>query len=412
MTDINSPTPASPAPPPSRPADIIRDDAQALDVAARLAADFATTASSRDSERLLPWTELDQYSTSGLWGITVPREYGGAGVSAKTVAQTIVTIGAADGSLSQIPQNHYYALEVLRVGGSAEQKAFFYERVLAGERLGNALAEIGQRDFKRRTRLVRDPGGWYVDGKKFYCTGAIYAHWIPTLVVAEEEGAPVTYLAFVPRNAPGVTIYDDWDGFGQRVTGSGTVLFERVRIEPEWVVPFQTSFERPTTIGPFAQIMHAAIDLGIGFGAYQEMLRFIRERARPWLDAKVDRASDDPLTLHQVGNVWLRLRAAQALLDRAAAEVDAAQADMTEESVARASIAVAEAKILATKAGLLAANKLFELSGTSSTLAEDNLDRYWRNVRTHTLHDPVRWKYQAVGNYYLNGKLPPRHGAI
>ncbi|HEX8044688.1 SfnB family sulfur acquisition oxidoreductase [Rhizobium sp.] len=412
MTEINSPQPASPAPPPSRPADIIRDDAQALEVAERLAAGFATTASSRDSERLLPWAELDQYSTSGLWGITIPREYGGAGVSAKTVAQTIVTIGAADGSLSQIPQNHYYALEVLRVGGSAEQKAFFYERVLAGERLGNALAEIGQRDFKRRTRLVRDPGGWYVDGKKFYCTGAIYAHWIPTLLVAEEEGAPVTYLAFVPRNAPGVTIHDDWDGFGQRVTGSGTVLFERVRVEPEWVVPFQSSFERPTTIGPFAQIMHAAIDLGIGFGAYQEMLRFIRERARPWLDAKVDRASDDPLTLHQVGNVWLRLRAAQALLDRAAAEVDAAQADLTEESVARASIAVAEAKILATKAGLLAANKLFELSGTSSTLAEDNLDRYWRNVRTHTLHDPVRWKYQAVGNYYLNGKLPPRHGAI
>ncbi|MQB44890.1 SfnB family sulfur acquisition oxidoreductase [Rhizobium sp. ICMP 5592] len=412
MTEINSPKPVSPAPPPSRPADIIRDDVQALEVAERLATDFATTASSRDSERLLPWAELDQYSTSGLWGITVPREYGGAGVSAKTVAQTIVTIGAADGSLSQIPQNHYYALEVLRVGGSAEQKAFFYKRVLAGERLGNALAEIGQRDFKRRTRLVRDPGGWYVDGKKFYCTGAIYAHWIPTLVVAEEEGTPVTYLAFVPRDAPGVTIHDDWDGFGQRVTGSGTVLFERVRVEPEWVVPFQTSFERPTTIGPFAQIMHAAIDLGIGFGAYQEMLRFIRERARPWLDAKVDRASDDPLTLHQVGNVWLRLRAAQALLDRAAAEVDAARADMTEESVARASIAVAEAKILATKAGLLAANKLFELSGTSSTLAEDNLDRYWRNVRTHTLHDPVRWKYQAVGNYYLNGKLPPRHGAI
>ncbi|MBB3610317.1 SfnB family sulfur acquisition oxidoreductase [Rhizobium sp. BK602] len=412
MTDIHASGPVLPAPPPSRSADIIADDAQALAVAQQLADDFAATASLRDSGRLLPWTELDQYSTSGLWGISIPRHYGGAGVSAKTLAKTIVTIGAADGSLSQIPQNHYYALEVLRVGGSEEQKAFFYGRVLAGERLGNALAEIGQRDFKRRTRLVRDPGGWYVDGKKFYCTGAIYAHWIPTLVVAEEEAGPVTYLAFVPRSAPGVTIQDDWDGFGQRVTGSGTVLFERVKVEPEWVVPFQTSFERPTTIGPFAQIMHAAIDLGIGFGAYREMLRFVRERARPWLDAKVDNAADDPLTLHQVGNVWLRLRAAEALLDRAAAEVDAAQADMTEESVARASVAVAEAKILATKAGLLAANKLFELSGTSSTLADDNFDRYWRNVRTHTLHDPVRWKYQAVGNYYLNGKLPPRHGAI
>jgi alkylation response protein AidB-like acyl-CoA dehydrogenase len=138
----------------------------------------------------------------------------------------------------------------------------------------------------------------------------------------------------------------------------------------------------------------------------------VRERARPWIDSKVERAADDPLTLREIGNVHVRLRAAEALLERAGRAVDTAQTDMTEESVAAASIAVAEAKILATKAGLLASNKLFELSGTSATLAEDNLDRHWRNVRTHTLHDPVRWKYQAVGNYYLNGKRPPRHGAI
>ncbi|EGE61319.1 putative acy-CoA dehydrogenase [Rhizobium etli CNPAF512] len=158
--------------------------------------------------------------------------------------------------------------------------------------------------------------------------------------------------------------------------------------------------------------MHAAIDLGIGQGAYREMLRFIRERSRPWIDAKVERAVDDPLTLYGVGEVKVRLRAAQALLARAAALVDTAQCDMTEQTVAAASVAVAEAKILSTKAGLLAGSKLFELSGTSSTLSEDNLDQYWRNVRTHTLHDPVRWKYQAIGNYYLSGKLPPRHGAI
>ncbi|MCD1262304.1 SfnB family sulfur acquisition oxidoreductase [Shinella sumterensis] len=391
---------------------IIRDDAHALEVAHILAADFAREAAVRDAERRLPWDELERYTASGLWGATVPKAYGGAGISTVTLAKAIAIIAAADGSLAQIPQNHFYALEVLRVGGSEAQKQFFFNRVLAGDRLGNALAEVGTRDFKRRTRLVREPAGWFVDGEKFYCTGALYAHWIPTLVVAEEDEAEVSYLAFVPRDAPGVTIIDDWDGFGQRVTGSGSVKFGRVRVEPEWVVPFKASFDRPTTIGPHAQIMHAAIDLGIGFGAFEETLRFVRDRARPWLDSGVDKASADPLTLHQIGHVRLRLRAAEALVERAGRFVDAAQAAPDEDSVANASIAVAQARILTTKAGLLAAEKLFELSGTSATASEDNLDRYWRNVRTHTLHDPVRWKYQAVGNFHLNGKRPPRHGAI
>jgi alkylation response protein AidB-like acyl-CoA dehydrogenase len=220
------------------------------------------------------------------------------------------------------------------------------------------------------------------------------------------------YIVFVPRTAAGVTIHDDWDGFGQRVTGSGTVRFDHVEVEPDWVIPFQDSFERPTSIGPVAQIIHAAIDLGIGQGAYRDMLDFVKTRSRAWIDAKVDSASQDPLTLSEIGQVKLRLRAAEALVGRAALLVDAAMEAPDEKNVAAASIAVAEAKILTTRAGLLAANKLFELSGTSSTMADDNYDRHWRNVRTHTLHDPVRWKYQAIGQYYLNGRLPPRHGAI
>lgn len=403
---------ASPAPQPVRVPTLLRSDEAAIRAAEKLAEEFAPGASVRDANRLLPWKELDTFTASGLWAITVPKEYGGAGVSTGTLARVTSIIAAADGSLSQIPQNHFYALEVLRVGGTEAQKRFFYGRVLAGDRLGNALAEIGHKDFKRRTRLIRESGKLFVDGKKFYCTGAIYAHWIPTLVTAEESGREVLYLVFVPRAAPGVVIYDDWDGFGQRVTGSGSVSFDRVEVQEDWVVPFTASFERPTTIGPLAQIIHAAIDLGIGQGAYAEMLRFVRERARPWIDSKVERAADDPLTLHHVGQVRVQLRAAEALLSRAARLVDAAQADMNEQSVAKASIAVAEAKILTTNAGLFAANRLFELSGTSSTMTDDNLDRYWRNVRTHTLHDPVRWKYQAVGQYYLNGRLPPRHGAI
>ena len=392
--------------------DLIASDDEALQVAHRLAAQFAPEAALRDRERRLPWAELDAFVASGLWGITVPREYGGAGVRNGTLAEVTAIIAGADGSLGQIPQNHFYALEVLRVGGSVEQQRFFYERVLAGERFGNALAEIGHKDFKRRTRLTRAAEGWHVDGRKFYCTGALYAHWIPTLVVADDEGRDVTYLAFVPRDTPGVTVTDDWDGFGQRVTGSGSVQFEHVRVEPEWVVPFQVSFEHATTIGPVAQIMHAAIDLGQARGAFEAALQFVRERSRPWIDTKVERAADDPLTIAQFGDLAARLRAAEALLRRAGRFVDTAQAKATDRSVAEASVAVAEARALTTTVSLDAGSRLFELAGTAATLDGLGLDRFWRNARTHTLHDPVRWKYHAVGNFYLNDKLPPRHGAL
>ncbi|PWF21916.1 SfnB family sulfur acquisition oxidoreductase [Corticimicrobacter populi] len=397
---------------PATPAARLTSTEQALDVARNFAATLETDAVARDRDRILPWQDIERYSASGLWGITVPQEYGGLGASSGTLTQVIATIAATDGNFGHIPQNHFYALEVLRVGANHAQKTFFYDRVLRGERFGNALAEIGHNDYKRRTHLSREADGWFVQGRKFYCTGAIFAHWIPTLVTALENGLEVTYLVFIPRSAPGVSITDDWDGFGQRVTGSGSVAFERVRVEPEWVVPFKASFDRPTTIGPFAQIIHAALDVGIGHGALKATLPYLREHTRPWVDAGVDHASQDPLLLHQLGHVHLRLRAADALIARAARFVDAAQAEPTDASVAAASVAVAEAKALSTQASLLAGTKLFELAGTSATVGGLGLDRFWRNARTHTLHDPVRWKYHAIGNYVLNGRHPPRHGAL
>lgn len=393
-------------------AHVIANDAEAVEVARQLAAEFAAGSVARDQERQLPWPELQRFSLSGLWGITVPRAFGGAEVSNRTLAEVVATISAADPSLGQIPQNHFYALEILRVAGSTAQQRAFFGRAVAGQRFGNALSEIGTRDFSRRTRLSEVSGNWYVDGAKFYCTGALYADWIPTHALMGEGGARDYRLVFIPRDAPGVTVTDDWDGFGQRLTGSGSVRFDHVRVEPEWIVPFSAVFEQPTTVGPVAQIMHAAIDLGIGRAAYADTLAFVRDKARPWIDSGAERAADDPLTIHHVGEVAVRLRAAEVLMRRAADVIDAARAAPDEDSIARASVAVAKARILTTKAGLLAASKLFELSGASATLAENGFDRHWRNVRTHTLHDPVRWKYQAVGRFHLTGERPPRHGAI
>ncbi|WP_245222925.1 acyl-CoA dehydrogenase family protein, partial [Pseudomonas gingeri] len=189
---------------------VISSDEQALIVASDLAEDFKRDSLLRDRERRLPLPELEVFSRSGLWGISVPKEYGGAGVSNVTLARVTQLISEADASLGQIPQNHFYALEVLRVNGSEAQKKRLYAEVLAGRRFGNALAELGTKTAHDRvTHLRRDGEGYRINGRKFYSTGSLYAQRIPTSVV-DEQG--VQQLAFVPRESAGLTVIDDWTG--------------------------------------------------------------------------------------------------------------------------------------------------------------------------------------------------------
>ncbi|MEE4686768.1 SfnB family sulfur acquisition oxidoreductase [Pseudomonas alliivorans] len=389
---------------------LITSDVQALHIARELANHFKTESAVRDRERRLPHAELELFSQSGLWGISVPKAFGGAGVSSVTLARVIALISEADGSLGQIPQNHFYALEVLRVNGSPQQQKRLYAEALAGQRFGNALAELGTKTAHDRTTCLKQEGnGYRINGRKFYATGALYAQRIPTSVI-DDDG--IQQLAFVPHDSAGLTVIDDWSGFGQRTTGSGSVVFNNVYVDPDDVVPFQSAFERPTTLGPLAQILHAAIDTGIARAAFEDALTFVRTRTRPWIDSGIDKAVDDPLTLHSFGRLSIRLHAAEALLERAGEYLDIAQADSNADTVAAASIAVAEARAISTEISLAAGSTLFELAGSQSTLAEHGLDRHWRNARVHTLHDPVRWKFHAIGNYYLNDTHPPLRGTI
>jgi len=390
-------------------AQVIRDDAEALAVAAELGATIAEGAATRDRDRILPYDEINQLSKAGLFAITVPKQYGGAGVRPYTVARVIAILSAADGSIGQIPQNHFFMLEGLRLQGSEEQKQFFYGRVLAGERLGNALSETGTKTaHDHATRLTREGAIYRLNGRKFYSTGALFAHWIAVVANDDDNRGDI---AFVSRDTPGVTLVDDWFGFGQRVTGSGSTLLDNVEVHPFAVLSFQALFDRPTIMGPFAQIMHAAVEQGIAERALADTLEFVR-RSRPWKDARIERASDDPYTVAAIGEMKIRVDASESLLDRAGSFIEEAAANPSDETVAAASVAVAEAKIASTEAALHVATKLIELAGSNATLAKYNLDRHWRNARTHTVHDPVRWKYHAVGNYWLNGVRPPRHGAI
>lgn len=390
-------------------AHIIQSDAEALEIAKALAEQFKTNAIQRDADRILPFEEIEAYSQSGLWAITVPKEYGGADVSSLTVAKIIALISGVDGSLGQIPQNHFYALEVLRNTGSEQQKQKLYAEVLKGARFGNALAEFKTKNASvRHTTLRPYDDQFIVNGEKFYCTGSLFAHRIPTLVKDDNERE---FLAFIPRHSEGISLIDDWTGFGQKTTGSGTVKFDKVIVSSEDVIPFDTSFSSPTLVGPFAQIIHAAIEVGIARAAFEETLLRVRQ-ARPWIDSGVDVATADPLTIYEIGRIAADVRASEVLLKQAAQSIDAAKPYPNAENIAKASIDVAKVRAHSTETALKASSKLIELAGSRGSQSNDGLDRFWRNARVHTLHDSSRWKYYFIANYVLNGVLPPRRGTL
>lgn len=244
---------------------------------------------------------------------------------------------------------------------------------------------------------------------KHYATGALFAHWIPVLARAEDDDL---HVAYVPGDAPGVTVVDDWDGLGQRTTAGGTVRLEEVSVPADRVLPHHLTFRGPQLHGAVAQLLHAAIDVGIADGALAEAVAFVRTKSRPWFESGFETAAEDPLLIQRFGELVVQARASRALLREAAREVDAARADLTDDSAAEASIAVAAAKAHAAHTAVEISGALFEVSGTRSALNSANLHRYWRDARTHTLHDPARWKVQHIGRYVLNGTRPPRHGLL
>ena len=392
-------------------AHILRTDNEALEAAHALAAVAREQAAKRDRQRQLPWSQIEAFTQSGLGSITIPREFGGPQVSYVTLAEVFAIISAADPALGQIPQNQVGILSLVLNTATQAQKEQLFSRVLKGGRIGNAGPERGSKNtLDLKARITAEGDAFVINGQKFYSTGALFAHWIAVKAL-NDEGKQV--IAFVPRATPGLRVVDDWSGFGQRTTASGTVLLNNVRVDADLVVDNWRINESPNIQGAVSQLVQAAIDLGIAREAIADTIRFVRERSRPWIDANVERNSDDPYVVADIGKLSIELHAAEALLRKAARVLDDVSAyPVDAQAAARASIAVAEAKVLSTELSLLASEKLFELSGSRATLAEFNLDRHWRNARVHTLHDPVRWKYHAIGAYRLNGTLPARHSWI
>lgn len=363
----------------------------------------------RDLQRRLPYDELGWLKEAGFTRLRLPIELGGGGVSLTELFALLLELGAADTNVVNALRAHFGFAENVIHAAPGEWRTAWMQRLSRGEMIGSGFSEAG--DAKQGsfgTRLIREPGGLRLSGQKFYTTGSIFADWINT-AVTDEEGE--TVMVAVPRAAPGADVIDDWNGFGQALSGSGTATFVDVSIEPEWVTPAGTSF---TYAAPFYQLVHVVSLAGIGRAQAEDLTTRVRERERTYSNGNATRVANDPQILQVVGRVRSAAYAARAIALQAAAAVQrAAEAVPVEERVAphgamlAAHVEVDQAVSTVTHLVLGASTELFDALGASAALQPAGLDRYWRNARTLTSHNPRIYRERQVGDFAVNGAVPP-----
>lgn len=376
-----------------------------LDIANALATRLASTAVERDQRGGHAAQERQWIRDSGLLTLTIPRELGGQGANWETLFQVVRRLAQVDSALAHVFAFHHLQLASIDLYGSASQRTrFLRATVEQGLFWGNALNPLD-----KRVIATENADGYLLDGLKSFSSGSVGSDWLTfTAWHAPTESA---LIGMLPSNAAGIEIRADWDAFGQKQTDSGTVVFSGVQLPHDLVLqaPGKKPGVRATVRTQIAQLVLANLYLGIGQGAFGVAKQYTREFSRPWFDSGVRDAADDPYIQHRYGELWLLLRPAEMLvnhaaqcLDRTLAMGEAIQAEHRGELA----IAVAEAKCLAHRAGLEVSSQMFELAGARATSGKLGLDRFWRNIRVHTLHDPIDYKLRDVGRYALCDTYP------
>ncbi|NKZ10321.1 acyl-CoA dehydrogenase [Mycolicibacterium septicum DSM 44393] len=396
---------------------------QALAAAAALAGELAAGSAERERSGASLLPQLRQVAESGLLSVVVPAEHGGPGLSAAVKVEVLRRLSRGDSAIGQLLLSHFVIGQAISGLGQQQPAPRIYADILAGAQLGNATAERGTATaLDRRTTVTPQADGtWVLNGTKYYATGALGAKWIAVAaVIAGRDGETAT--VFIRPDQDGVTLdLDQWSAFGQRGTVSGEVRLDDVVVAGDLVIEEGAAPDPvdgpPSVLGAYDQALHAAVDIGIARAALEDGAEFVGTRSRPWKEAVlagVTRADEEPHVVRRFGELTARLYALEALLAHGTAVVDEglAETELSRDTAARASLQVAAAKALAQEYAVEIASAIFELTGTSGTDTAANLDRHWRNVRTHSLHDPARWKYVHLGNHTLHGTRPPRLGLV
>jgi alkylation response protein AidB-like acyl-CoA dehydrogenase len=376
-----------------------RDFLRELD---RVVADVEAGAAHRDGAREYARIEIEQLRDTRFWSSTVPREFGGLGLGAEVVIQAVLALAAADGSLGQIPQNHLMTVERIRLATTDRQREHWLRRVGAGAVLGNANAEPSEpHPGEHGTRVSRGLEGLRLTGRKVCATGSLLADHI-AVAARDDDGTPRTVL--VDAAAPGVVVHDDWHGLGQRTTASGTAEFHDVAVDDLALLPLLDDPVATYRVSSLGQLIHAAIDTGIALGALDRAVE-LAARVHAGRGSGVREFGDDVLGVAQLGELRISALGARRLVESAAARLAGLDPDSRLDAVVDVFYEVAAAKVVSTRAALAVTTQLFDIGGTSSTYPALGLDRYWRDARTHTLHDAVRWKPYAIGHWILTGDV-------
>lgn len=376
-----------------------------LKITQELAQNFAKTAVERDRQGGNPKAERDQIRASGLLSLNIPQAYGGEGASWPTVFAISREIGKVDSSLAHVLSYHYLGVVVPHIFGSGNQKAYYYQKTLENNWFwGNAVNPLD-----RRTVLTPEGNQWRLNGIKSFCSGSHDSEMLPVTALREDTGELL--ILALPTQREGVQLNHDWDNMGQRQTDSGSVSFSNVLIYSEEILGRRDETKQPfgTIRACLTQLNLTHIYLGIAEGALDSAKNYTRTQTRPWLTSGVEKATDDPYLLQHYGNLWVDLQGASLLAEKAGFLLQNAwekEWNLTFEERGQCAVSIAIAKIAATKIGLAIANQMFELMGARSTSATYGFDRYWRNLRTFTLHDPIDYKIKDVGNWVLNDQYP------
>jgi alkylation response protein AidB-like acyl-CoA dehydrogenase len=374
-----------------------------LATAARLTQEFAKDAIAGDQAGGRPDAQMARLKESGLLKLHIPKEYGGDGQPWSKVLRIVREFAKVDGSISHLFGYHFHWLSANYLKGSPEQAERFYR--LSAE--NNWFWGNSSNSFSRNL-VGRQQGKQYIlNGRHPFSSGAHVADYLQVAWEDEETGRRC--FAAIPATRTGITPLDDWDGIGQRQTGSGTVLFENVQVSGDELLVSNHRGPFSSISALVAQSVLLNVFLGSAQGALGEARVYTITQSRPWITSGFDKAVEDPWIKRVYGDLFIKVEAATLLANSALTGLDAAWARgwaLTEEERGATAIVIAAANSYAGTIALEVTSTIFEVMGTRSATAAHGYDRFWRNVRIHTLHSPSEYKVRNVGNWFLTGQFP------
>ena len=375
-----------------------------LEIAQQLAQQFAETAAERDKAGGNPKFERDLIRQSGLLGLSIPQQYGGQGADWKTIFQTIQIIAQVDSSLAHVYGFHHLLIATVQLFSQAEQYQSWFEQTVKQNLFwGNTLNPLD----RRTTAQQISENEFIFQGDKSFCSGSMDSDIL--LCSAYNDEAKLL-IGVIPTVREGVSLLGDWNNMGQRQTDSGNSHFEQVKIHKDELLlnpgPLSTPY---SSLRPLiAQLIFVHLFLGVAEGAF-ELAKETVQSQKAWSKSLVENAVNDPFTQKHFAEFYVQLESVRLLTNKAIETLQHAwnQAEnLTAEQRGEVSIAIATAKIAATNTSLYITQNIFQVMGARATTAKLNIDRFWRNVRTQTLHDPIDYKYQEVGEWVLTDKVP------